>query len=473
MPVLNTQPLQTIVDVSVTIQGGGVALPTLNQGLIGGSSAVIPTYGTNPRIRQYTSLAGMLTDGFLTTSPEYISAQGYFAQNPAAVYLWVGRQDLTAISTVTVGAVGGTGYVVGDILTVTQGGAQGGQVSVTTIGGSGAVTGAAIVPQNQGTGYAVANNLATTGGTGTGCEIDITAIGESVLQAITTCRVFNSQWWMVTWCGATTADAEAVAPYAAAAQPPMMYAHVTSDAAVLNGTAGNVALVLSAGNYNRVYGQYATTQGGAYPNNLYTAGGAIVGRAMGLNTYLANSYFSLNNYTINSVPYEPLTTQQIANIGVNPLTGITSGPHFNTIVNFANNSYDIEQYGTVANGQYFDQILNQDMIVSDCQYSVMNLLVNNTISNSNSGYVAIQNVLNGVCQRGVTRGWIQSGVWTGSTILGLTYGTSLQSGYLVQFAGSTTLTTAQIAARQACQFYVCIIAPGAIASLSIGLVILL
>jgi hypothetical protein len=70
----------------------------------------------------------------------------------------------------------GTGYVVGDIITVTQSGASGGECEVTTIGGGGAVTGLSVVRQNAGAGYSVATALATTGGSGTNLEVDITAV---------------------------------------------------------------------------------------------------------------------------------------------------------------------------------------------------------------------------------------------------------------------------------------------------------
>lgn len=81
----------------------------------------------------------------------------------------------TGLTTVTVGNSGGTGYVDGDILTVVQTGASGGQVTVIATSAGGVVT--AVSPMTfPGTGYALANNLATTGGTGTGATVDITEL---------------------------------------------------------------------------------------------------------------------------------------------------------------------------------------------------------------------------------------------------------------------------------------------------------
>jgi hypothetical protein len=91
-----------------------------------------------------------------------------------------------ALKTVAV-AAGGTGYEVGDILTITQTGGALGKAIVTTIN-AGAVTGVAIL--QGGTGYADASALATVNamaGSNDGCTIDITVAtaGEYVARTVT------------------------------------------------------------------------------------------------------------------------------------------------------------------------------------------------------------------------------------------------------------------------------------------------
>lgn len=106
-------PLSLIVDVNISIAGVGASPPAFNQGLIIGTSAVIPTVGVNSRLQQFTSTAAMLTAGFSSSSAEYIAAQIYFSQNPGAppLYLWIGRQNLTAIaSAIPHSGNLGTGY---------------------------------------------------------------------------------------------------------------------------------------------------------------------------------------------------------------------------------------------------------------------------------------------------------------------------------------------------------------------------
>jgi Calx-beta domain/HYR domain len=81
------------------------------------------------------------------------------------------------VSTVAV-ATGGTGYTVGDTLTLTTGG-TGATVSVTTVGGAGDVTGVTLL--TAGSGY-VDGTSATTGGTGTGATITITVLTNQSVQ---------------------------------------------------------------------------------------------------------------------------------------------------------------------------------------------------------------------------------------------------------------------------------------------------
>ena len=89
-------PIQDIVQVNVSVASGGVAAQTFNQGLIIGNSTVIPTSGANPRVRQYPTLAAMLTDGFTNMEPEFLAAELYFGQVPAPSEVWIGRQDTGA-----------------------------------------------------------------------------------------------------------------------------------------------------------------------------------------------------------------------------------------------------------------------------------------------------------------------------------------------------------------------------------------
>lgn len=203
MAITTSLPLSTVLTVSVVVSASGSPTIALNQGLIVGPSAVIsPTQ----RMLQFNSLTAVAAAGFPTTSAEYLAAQIYFSQSPAPFFLWIGCQVSTALQVVAVGASGGTGYVVGDTLTVVQSGASAGQVLVSTISAGGVVTGVNLISGSQGYGYSIANNLATTGGNGSGAQITISAIGETPAQAVAACRVYSPQWYscVVVGKGAST-----------------------------------------------------------------------------------------------------------------------------------------------------------------------------------------------------------------------------------------------------------------------------
>ena len=456
-------PLSNVVDVAVQVSAQLPVTPTFNQGLVIGTSAVIPSVtGPNPRLRQYSSLVQMLTAGFTTTSPEYIAMSIYFGQNtngPAPQSGWVGRQDLTALQTVIPNAANeGLNYVVGDVVTVVQVGGSLGTAKVTTIGAGGAVTGLLVIEGEQGTGYAIATGLATTGGSGTGLEVDITAIGETPLQAISACRLASTAWYAAVVLTATDSDSIAIGEWAQAITPASMYMYTTSSAASLNGTTGNVLSTLKAGSYNRALGIYSTTQSGSAPNNIYAAV-AVMGVAMGLNTGLANSFYTLKFKSLVGIVTEPLDPPQQSNI---------EGNNGNLYLNYAD-SYNWVEQGVVANGQFFDEIINLDMLATDYQFSVVDLLVsNNSAPLDDSGQSQILGAVDGANQRAAVRGFLAGGTWRGVTILNLTAGNALPNGYLSQSPAYSTLTQAQLDARQAAPVYVAIIEAGAIHSVMIG-----
>lgn len=93
--------------------------------------------------------------------------------------------DLASVANAAIGAIsnaptaGGTGYAVGNTLTITTGGGNA-TVMVEAVSG-GIVTAVRLV--SCGTGYSTGAGQATSGGSGTGCTINITQIGWQVAYA--------------------------------------------------------------------------------------------------------------------------------------------------------------------------------------------------------------------------------------------------------------------------------------------------
>lgn len=465
--------LSDIVDVVVQVSPQLPNSPTFNIGLIVGPSTVIPSVGANSRVRQYTGLSGMLTDGFTTASPEYIAASLYFGVTPAPQFLDVGRQNLTALIGAAVDAAG-SGYAVGDTGTV-AGGTSGKLAiyQVTTISGGGStgpVTGIKLT--SGGDGYTAAVGVATTATTGGGTGLTLTTtgdVGETPLIAVQACRAANTSWYACMVTDAVDADHIAIAAYAQSAAPSMIYMLTTGEAAVLNNTANNLLATLQAANYNRVFSMYSTTLTGAAPNNVYAVAAAM-GVAMGLNTGLANSFFTLMFKVLTGVFSETgLTQNQMATLSGNP--GGAQGLNANLYVGYAN-SYTFDQRGQMANGQYFDEIINLDMLTSAMQFNVMNLLVSQpSVPQTDPGQTQIIHAVNMACQSAVDRGFIAPGTWQGVTILNLSTGDNLPAGYLAQSPAYATQSPANRQARQAMPVYVAIIEAGAVEFVLIGVTV--
>jgi hypothetical protein len=464
----NPLPLSLVVDVAIEISPLAPATPQFNQGLVVGTSTVIPSVGGSgvPRIRQYASLAAMVTDGFSTTSPEYLEMSNYFGQTPAPVIGWVGRQDLTALQTLTIDAAG-TGWAVGDKFLVTQaGGSYGyGTILAETAGVPSSI---GIVQGSQGTGYTTATDLTTTAvspSTGTGLTVNITAVGETPLQAIQACRLANPNWWAVVDAAAVKADNIAIGEWAQSQIPQLCYLYTTADADALSGAAGNVFSTLKAGNYSRAFGIYSTTQGGLAPNNIYAAS-AVMGAMMGLNTGLVGSYFTMKFKELVGVVAETeLTLAQVQTI---------EGNNGNLYVNYAN-AYTWLEQGVVASGQFVDEILFLDMLASNIQYNVLDVLTENpAVPQTDAGETQLINAVNQACSYLASIGFLATGVWEGTQIqwsngtIALAVGASLPNGYKAVAPPYALQNASNRQARQSQPIYVAVIEAGAVHSVLIG-----
>jgi hypothetical protein len=453
----NPSPLSinNIITVNVSAASGLVAPRIFNQALIVGRSTVIPTYGANPRLRQYTSLSEMLTDGFIDSDPEYLAAQLFFGTTPAGDYVWIGRCDTSAIETaIPHSGSAGTGYVVGDIVGVTQGGAEDGFLRVSAVSGGGVVTALSTIIGQQGTGYTVASGLATTGGSGTGLTVDVTVVGETYLQAVQACAQFGYQWYGFMACNATDADHLSLAAYSNANWQTLLYFGTTTDVAVANGTAGNICDQLQALLYKALM-IYSTTQGGEFPDNVYSCA-ALLGLYCGLDTGGPGSAFTLANKQVAGVAPEPLTQAQLDAI---------SGANCNVIADYGA-FIGLCSLGILESGDYFDQILYRATLVNLIQVNLMNLLVSvPKIPQTDAGEHQLLSQVDAACAAMVTVGYIgPNATWDGQQILNLAPGGPLPLGYLNQAPPYSQQSSGDRKARKAMPISSAIVEAGAVQS---------
>jgi len=460
----NPLPLSIIADVTVVTNSPQVSAPTFNKGLIIDSSAHIPS---SERVREYLQgnwSSEMLTDGFTLTDPAYIAVGLYFAQPQPPRAVLVGRLDATALQTIAINTPG-TGWAVGDTFSISGGT---GGVGVVLAAASGIPSSIGIVSGRQGTGYATGTGETTAAvspSVGTGLLVDISAIGETPLQAFQYCRLANAEWYPGMVCGAAKADHIAIAAWTQT-QVGTLYMGVTSDADVPTGTAGNVLLQIFAANSSRTWMQYATTQSGLYPNQPYFAA-AVMGRAMGSNTQLSNSSFTMKfnaGLPLVNVFVEPLTSSQVGKIeGTTP----GEGPNGNLYLNYANKFNILEQGTMMADLVFMDQMVGLDVLAANIQFNVLNKLTTlPKVPQTDAGQQILVQAVEDALAQSANTGFIAGGIWEGQTIdVGsskLVAGTALPLGYLVLTPKYSSMSQSDIQARKAPPIYVALIEAGAV-----------
>jgi len=267
---------------------------------------------------------------------------------------------------------------------------------------------------------------------------------ETALQAVTACRVKNTDWYACYLCEAVKADILDIAPYIEAVEPTSVFFYTTADADVLAGTAGNVILTLKTAPYKRSIGQYST-----YPD----AAVAIMGYAMGANTGLVNTAYTLAYKQEVGVIPEDITPIQVT---------LLKEQNVNVYIN-RGNTYNLFEQGIMANGMHFDEIINLDMLKNDIQLAVMDLLTAMAkIPQNEGGITLLVSAIMGPCESAKNRGFLSPGIWNAPSILNLNTGDTLSQGYLILAESIDSQNEQDRSNRIAPPIYVCVKLAGAI-----------
>lgn len=448
-----TLDLRYNVDVIINISRMSAFRKAFDLMCIIGSSTIIPT---GERIRTYFTAAEMLEDGWVGTEPEYVAANSAFSQPIPPRRIAIGRWDTTvgAITGVAI-AADGSGYAVGDVLTVVQSGGSLGTLQVDAVSATGEVLEVSIL--TRGSAYTTATGLSTTvvPSGGTGCTINITSVTETVVQAAAACRAANSEWYAMVFCGqkSSATNILALAAWAETATPSTMYCFNTDLADVPTSSTADIFSQLKALNYGQTFGQFCTKA--EQPNAV----AGIVGYAMGQMTgVLANSAYTLNFKTITGLTTEALTTTQFNNI---------VGKRGNVYIN-RGEYYDWLQNGNMFDGSFFDERIYLDKMANDIQLSVADLFNQvPKVPQTEAGVTQIVSVINVVMESAVRVGFVAPGKWLGQAIMNLAYGDTLPKGYLVQSELISAQAKADRDARKSPPIYVAAKLAGAIHSVVI------
>jgi hypothetical protein len=211
----------------------------------------------------------------------------------------------------------------------------------------------------------------------------------------------------------------------------------------------------------RVIGQYATTQSGLYPNNVYAAVAAM-GVEMGLQTGLANSFFTLAHKTLAGIAPEPLTQTQYQNI-------VSSG--FNVYGNFQ--AYQLEEPGFMSNGAPSYLWLYLALLVAELQNTEMAVLQGNpAVAQTNAAQQLLIQAANEACGVLSAIGFLATAAWEGAPVsipgVSMQVGQAVPSGYQNQSQPYSQQTKANRDAGQAMPVYTFVTTAGAVQSLLIA-----
>jgi len=278
---------------------------------------------------------------------------------------------------------------------------------------------------------------------------------ETVLEALTDCRIKQADWYIVYSTDVTKEEIPEIALYVESAVPSTIFAYNTLEMGVLieNPTPADVCTELKDLSYSRSIGMYTTSAHAIC---------GIMGYACGANSGLANSAFTLFGKMIVGATTENLTYNQ---------KSIVEAKNCNLYLNYAN-YYNVFEPGVMANGFFFDQIINRDMLVNDIQLSCMDLLYQNRkIPQTEAGMGMIYNALVTACELAVTRGHLAPGTYTGVPFLNLNTGDALPNGYIIQTTPLADQSPADRALRKAVPFYVTIKEAGAVHSITIEVIV--
>jgi hypothetical protein len=287
-----------------------------------------------------------------------------------------------------------------------------------------------------------------------------TSPAETPLEAITDCRNANFDWYIGICLAAVKEDHQLIAAWAEATDPSTLYAFTTEDSDVMAVTASPPGIFeyLKNLSYSRTIGQYSTTQSAVYPNNIYAIV-AIIGYACGQNSGLAGSAFTLKFKEEVGIATEPLNATQ---------RGYVENQNGNLYLSYGNYYQWFEQ-GKMANGTFFDEKINLDMLVNNIQLNVSDLLNSAPkIPQTEEGVTQIVHVINQACEQAVDIGFLAPGTWTGLNLLNLKTGDTLPKGYLVQTQPLSEQSDADRQLRKSPNIYVAIKEAGAMHSVIIG-----
>jgi len=413
-------PLSDIVRIVVNLSPRAAIRRGFNLGLIVGTSEVI---SPEERVRLYSSIDAMIEDGFPTDSPEVIAAQRMFQQRPAPTRVAIGRRVVLEDVAGQFEVTSTNGNDPGNFIINWDHVAEGSNTFVfytpydlsivPEYHDVLAAPWAPIVPGQEITANPGATFVMIAEVDALGRMINVGAaslpggsqslgleVCESPTDAVRACRAANSEWYLVTYLGASTDDIMSIAQYVEAVDPVSVQMYTTNDPLVLSNDPNSIFARLRAKSFMRSHGQYSLTP--------YAVTG-IMGYAMGANTRTSRSAYTLMHKRVVGIAPDSLSLTEVDNIQrSNGNYYVSRGP---------DGEYSMYERGTQADGTWFDEVINLDMLVNDMQLAILDLLASRPkVPQTEDGMNDIKLAMMPSLRRSALIGFIAPGQWNGPTI---------------------------------------------------------
>ena len=399
--------------------------------------------------RYYVSAQQVGID-FGTSSETYLQAVAVFSQQPnilaggGSLIVCPGFAN-TSLGTVTVAAAG-TGYKVGDVLTLIQGTAQFGQVTVTAVY-AGGVTAVSIA--NVGVGYTTGSGLSVAGGSGSGCTITI-----STLTTETLSNAINRLSGLIYFCGVISTSYGVNSTWGALANIIQAYADkiLFLPSNTLSDVAAYFQSIQLATNYNTRCLLYLDT---ALNARLFAA--SYASRLLSVNFQGSRTAITMNLKQLQGVTPDPNMTQTIYNqcmvAGADIYTAFAGVP-------------GVASFGA---NKFADESFNLIWFVAALKVAGFNALAQSftKIPQTESGMTSLKSSYKQVCEQAITNSYVAPGTWTGVDTFGNNndfINNILTKGYYIYSAPVGQQTAALRATRQAPLIQIAIKESGAIHS---------
>ena len=378
--------LKEKINVTITRQTKAVS-----RAGFGVMAIVSPHVVFTDRLRYYTDVNDMITDGFESTDPAYLAANAALSQNPGPVKVGIGRQqvDVVGVSVDTVTdsvdytvTVDGTDFVFTSGVATTDLLIAAGLVGLIDVHADYSATDDA-----DGT-FTVSH---TTAGTAFTVSVDTKmslekpfTSPETVTDALTAIAQIDNDWYGLVWADRTQADVELAAAWTASNGK--LFITASDDVKIYDaGDATDIASILQAASHERTAVMFHETPA-QYPDAAWL--GLQLATDPGSSTWAYK--------TLTGITFSPLSTSQ--STAVQNKNGNTY-----ELIGGVNVTFP----GKVASGSYIDDIRGADWLEARITERVFGKLVNlPKVPHTDPGYGIVEAEIYAQLDEGIDAGYL-------------------------------------------------------------------